>query len=181
MTKAVVNKKWYLVHTLSGYENVAKSCLEDRVKASGLQEYFDNILIPSQEVTETKRNKPKTVKRPVFSGYILVKMDLNEKTWHLVRNTPRVTGFVGGNKTPAIIPDSEVEDLSKQIEDGTLKMKPGTTLEKGDHVRVTAGPFVGFSGIVDELNVDHKTVKVTFSIFGRPTPVELDIDQVERD
>ncbi|MBI2890877.1 MAG: transcription termination/antitermination protein NusG [Nitrospirae bacterium] len=174
-------KKWYLVHTLSGYETVAKSCLEDRIKASGLAQYFEQILIPSQEVTESKRGKAKTVRRPVFSGYILVRMDLNEKTWHLVRGTPRVTGFVGGNKTPAIIPDHEVEDLSRQIQDGTLKMKPGTTLEKGDHIRVTSGPFVGFSGVVDELNVDRKTVKVIFSIFGRPTPVELDMDQVERD
>lgn len=176
-----MKQKWYLVHTLSGYETVAKSCLEERVKASGLHEFFGDILIPSQEVTESKRGKLKTVKRPVFSGYILVRMDLNEKTWHLVRNTPRVTGFVGGNKTPAIIPDSEVEDLSRQIEDGTLKMKPGTTLEKGDHIRVTTGPFSSFSGVVDDLNVDKKTVKVIFSIFGRPTPVELDIDQVERD
>ncbi len=175
-------KKWYVVHTYSGFENKAKKSLEDKVKLEGLGEQFGEILIPMEQVVEMRGGEKKTSKRKFFPGYILVQMEMNDRTWHLVKNTPKVTGFVGAaqNQQPPPITDKEVERLTTQISEGTLKPKAKVQFESGDTVRVIDGPFSNFNGSVEEVNPDKGRVKVLVSIFGRATPVELDFMQVEK-
>ena len=171
---------WYVVHTYSGYEQKAKQALEERIKSTSMDDFFEEILIPSEPVLEVKKGAKKTSSRKFFPGYILVKMDLNDKTWHLVKNTTKITGFVGGSINPPIVPDEEVNRITRQIEEGTLKPKPKVEFEKGESVKVTSGPFSTFTGIVDEVNMDKGKLKVLVSIFGRSTPIELDFSQVEK-
>lgn len=173
-------KNWYVVHTYSGYEQKAKKALEENIKNANMQDFFEEILIPSEEVVEMKKGEKKTSKRQFFPGYMLVKMELNEKTWHLVKETPKITGFVGGSLNPPIVPEDEVKRINRQIEEGTLKPKPKILFEKGEDVRVVGGPFATFSGIVDEVNEDKGKLRVMVSIFGRSTPIELDFTQVEK-
>jgi transcriptional antiterminator NusG len=173
-------KNWYVVHTYSGYEQKAKKALEENIKIFKAQDLFEDILIPSEEVVEMKKGVKKTSKRQFFPGYILVKMELNEKTWHLVKGTPKITGFVGGSMNPPVIPEDEVKRITRQIEEGTLKPKPKILFEKGEDVRVINGPFATFSGIVDEVNEEKGKLRVMVSIFGRSTPIELDFTQVEK-
>jgi transcriptional antiterminator NusG len=168
------------VHTYSGYEQKAKKALEENIKIFKAQDLFEDILIPSEEVVEMKKGVKKTSKRQFFPGYILVKMELNEKTWHLVKGTPKITGFVGGSMNPPVIPEDEVKRITRQIEEGTLKPKPKILFEKGEDVRVINGPFATFSGIVDEVNEEKGKLRVMVSIFGRSTPIELDFTQVEK-
>ena len=175
-----MSKNWYVVHTYSGYEQKAKQALEERIKSSKMHEMFEEILIPSESVLEVKKGAKKTTSRKFFPGYILVKMELNDKTWHLVKGTTKITGFVGGSINPPIVPEEEVNRITKQIEDGTLKPKPKVEFEKGESVKVTSGPFSTFTGIVDEVNGDKGKLKVLVSIFGRSTPIELDFSQVEK-
>jgi transcriptional antiterminator NusG len=172
--------KWYVVHTYSGYENKVKAALEDRVKSFGKEEYFSEILIPSEKVVELVKGEKRTSTRKFFPGYIFVKMELNDETWHIVKNTPKVTGFIGSRTEPTPISDSEVEEIVQQINEGVLKPKPKFVLEKGDSVRVIDGPFLNFNGIVDEVRPEKGKVRVLVSIFGRPTPVELDFVQVAK-
>lgn len=178
----MAEKKWFVVHTYSGFENKAKKSLEDKMKLEGLQEQFGEILIPMEQVVEMVRGEKRTSKRKFFPGYILVQMEMNDRTWHLVKNTPKVTGFVGAaaNQQPPPITDAEVQRLTTQISEGTLKPKPKVQFEEGDNVRVTDGPFSNFNGSVEEVNPDKGRLKVLVSIFGRATPVELDFMQVEK-
>jgi len=171
---------WYVVHTYSGFEQKARQALEEKVRSLGKQELISEVLVPSENVVEMKKGVKKTSSRKIFPGYILVRMELNDETWHIVKGIPKVTGFVGGGKTPPSVPDEEVARITKQISEGTLKPKPKVTFEKGESVRVVDGPFTNFNGMVDEVKPEKGKVKVLVSIFGRSTPVELDFIQVEK-
>jgi transcriptional antiterminator NusG len=173
-------KNWYVVHTYSGYEQKARQALQERIKKAKMDELFDEVLIPSEDVVEVKKGVKKTSKRQFFPGYVLVKMELNEKTWHLVKGTPKVTGFVGGSLNPPVVPEEEVRRITSQIEEGTLNPKPKVLFEKGEDVKVTSGPFATFSGIVEEVNEEKGKLRVLVSIFGRSTPIELEFTQVEK-
>jgi len=174
-----MTRQWYVVHTYSGYEKKVKESLLNRIEAEGVQDRFGDVLIPSETVVDMKKGKKRTGTRSFFPGYLLVQMELDEKTWHLVRHTPKVTGFVGG-KSPAPIPQSEVEDIKSQMVEGRLKPKPKVTFTEGESVRVNDGPFSNFNGIVESIKPDKGKVVVLVSIFGRATPVELDFTQVEK-
>lgn len=173
-------KNWYVVHTYSGFENKAKKALEEQIKSKSLEDSFGEILIPSEDVVELVRGKKRTTTKKFFPSYLLVQMELNDQTWHLVKSTPKITGFVGGTTTPPSIPDSEVERITSQISEGTLKPKHKLDFEKGDPVRVIDGPFSNFNGIVDDVKPEKGKLRVLVSIFGRATSVELDYMQVEK-
>jgi transcriptional antiterminator NusG len=150
----------------------------ERVHAAGKQEYFSEILVPEEDIVELVAGEKKTSKRKFFPGYILVKMELNDETWHLVKNTPKVTGFIGSKDKPVPISDEDVEVLRRRIDEGTLKPKPKFKFEVGDHVRIIDGPFTNFDGVIDEVRPEKGKLRVVVSIFGRSTPVELDFIQV---
>jgi len=173
-------KNWYVVHTYSGYEQKAKQALEERIKSSKMSDFFEEVLIPSEPVLEVKKGAKKTSSRRFFPGYMLVKMELDDKTWHLVKGTPKVTGFVGGSINPPMVPEEEVLRITRQIEEGTLKPKPKVEFEKGESVKVVSGPFSTFTGTVNEVSAEKGKLKVLVSIFGRSTPIELDFSQVEK-
>lgn len=173
-------QKWYVVHTYSGFESKVKSVLEERIKASGKEDFFSEVLIPAEKVIEMIKGKKKASSRKFFPGYILVKMELTEETWHLVKDTPKVTGFVGDRTSPTAIPDHEVEGIKNQMSEGLLRPKHRMTFEKGDQVQVVDGPFSNFNGLVEAVNADKGKVRVLVSIFGRSTPVELDFAQVKK-
>ena len=175
------NFKWYVVHTYSGYENRAKQSLEERIRQEEMTGEFGEVLIPTENVVELgKGGEKKTTKRKFFPGYMLVQMELNEESWHLVRGTPKVTGFVGGTTKPPSIPEGEVRRLTQQIDEGALQTKPRVHFEHGENVRVIDGAFQNFNGVVEAVDDDKAKVKVMVSIFGRSTPVELDFIQVEK-
>lgn len=178
-----VGMKWYAVRTYSGYENKAKKGLEDRIRLEGLQEFFGEILIPTESVTETGKNGQKrTMRRKFMPGYILVQMTINDRAFHAVKNTPKVTGFLGsdGTTNPPAVKDEEVARLTSQMTEGALKPRPRISYEEGNTVRVTEGPFANFTGSVEEVRPEKSKLRVSVSIFGRPTPVELDFAQVEK-
>ena len=170
--------RWYVVHTYSGFENRVKVSLQERVAAAGMQEYFSEILIPEEDVVELVSGEKKTSKRKFFPGYILVRMELSDETWHLVKNTPKVTGFIGSKDKPSPIADKDVDILQSRIDEGTLKTKPKFKFEVGDHVKIIDGPFTNFDGVIDEVRAEKGKLRVIVSIFGRQTPVELDFIQV---
>ncbi len=172
--------KWYIVHTYSGYENKVKAALEERIKQYGLEDYFSEIIVPTEKVVEIVKGKKKTSSRKVYPGYILVKMELNNDTWHLVQDTPRVTGFVGGLKNPVPLSDEEAQKIIRQMEERELHPVPKYHFEKGDKVIVTEGPLANFHGVVEEVRPDKGKVKVMVSIFGRATPVELEFAHVQK-
>ncbi len=174
---------WYVVHTYSGYENKAKMALQERIDSLGLEDIFGEILVPEEQVVErTKTGKTRNVSRRFFPGYMLVQMAMDNRAYHVVRNTPKVTGFVGGNKTrtPPRVPEHEVRRILGQIEQGTVTPKPKLSFERGEAVRVVEGPFANFNGTVDEVRPEKGKLRVMVSIFGRPTPVELDFMQVQK-
>jgi transcription termination/antitermination protein NusG len=175
-----IDKKWYVVHTYSGFENKAKKSLEEKIKQNGLTEFFGDILIPMENVVEMVKGEKRASKRKFFPGYILVQMELNDRTWHLVKNTPKITGFVGNATKPPAVSEHEIARLTTQLSEGALKPKPKVEFEEGDNVRVVDGPFSNFNGTVEEVNPDKGRVRVLVSIFGRATPVELDFMQVEK-
>ncbi len=172
-------KKWYGIHTYSGFENKVRLSLLERIKNQGLEDYFGDVLIPSETVVELKKGEKRTSSRKFFPGYILVNMDLNDETWHVVKETSKVTGFVGGN-SPAAIPDEEVMKITRRIEEGAEKPRPKVLFEVGETVRVIDGPFLNFSGVVEDVKPDKGKLRVMVSIFGRATPVELEFMQVEK-
>jgi transcriptional antiterminator NusG len=173
--------KWYAVRTYSGYENKAKKGLEDRIRLESLQELFGDIMVPTETVQETVKGNKRTTKRKSMPGYILVQMVLNDRSFHAVKNTPKVTGFVGSSDTnPPAMRDEEIARLTSQMTEGVIKPKPRVVYEEGNTVRVTEGPFANFTGTVEEVKPEKAKLRVTVSIFGRPTPVELDFTQVER-
>lgn len=173
-------KKWYIVHTYSGFEHKVKSSLEERIKAENKEAYFGQVLVPTEKVIELVKGQRKASSRKFYPGYILVQMELNDETWHLVRHTPKVTGFIGSQDRPIPLSDEEAEAIIAQMEQGIQKPRPKYRFEKGDEVRVVDGPFANFNGILDEVMPDKGKVRVLVSIFGRSTPVELDFVQVQR-
>ena len=173
-------QQWYVIHTYSGYENRAKQNLEERVKNLGKGEFFSEILVPTETVVELVKGKRKTSQRKIFPGYLLVKMELNEETWHIVKETPKITGFAGDGTKPVPISDGEVEDILSQMKEGVAKVKSKVSFNAGDNVRVIDGPFVNFIGTIEEVKPEKRKPKVLVSIFGRATPVELDFIQVEK-
>jgi len=174
-----MSKKWYGIHTYSGFENKVRLSLLERIRNQGLEEYFGEVLIPSETLVELKKGEKRTSSRKFFPGYILVNMDLNDETWHVVKETSKVTGFVGGNN-PAAIPDEEVLKITRRIEEGAEKPRPKVLFEVGETVRVIDGPFLNFSGVVEDVKPDKGKLRVMVSIFGRATPVELEFMQVEK-
>jgi len=172
--------KWYVVHTYSGYENKVKIALEERIASSGHSDKFGEILIPTEDVVELVRGKRKTSSRKFYPGYILVQMELADEVWHVVQETPRVTGFLGGRDSPASLTDEEAEKIIGQVEAGKLKPQPKFMFEPGDEVRVIDGPFTNFTGTVEDVKPDKGKIRVLVSIFGRATPVELEFVQVAK-
>ncbi len=172
--------RWYVVHTYSGYENRVKTALEDKVRSLGLDDRITDVLIPSESVVELVKGERRTSNRKFFPGYILVQMELDDTTWHIVKSTPKVTGFIGSRTEPAVIPDEDVEKIKSQMAEGQDKPRPKYSFEKGDSVRVVDGPFINFNGTVEEVRPDKGKLRVLVSIFGRPTPVELDFIQVTK-
>ena len=176
-----MNKRWYVVHVYSGMEKSVHKALLERIERAALQTSFGRILVPSEEVVEVKGGKKSITERRIFPGYVLVEMDLTDETWHLVKNTNRVTGFLGGSgNRPAPISDREVDKILSQMEEGVEKPKPKVLFEVGELVRVKDGPFADFNGNVEEVNYEKSKVRVSVTIFGRATPVELDFGQVEK-
>ena len=170
--------RWYVIHTYSGFENKVKLALEEGIAAAGMEKDFGDILIPEEDIVELVKGEKKTSKRKFFPGYVLVRMELNNDTWHIVKNTPKVTGFIGSKDKPSPIPDEDVQSLRTRIDEGTLKPKPKYKFEEGDHVKIIDGPFTNFDGVVDEVKPEKGKLRVIVSIFGRSTPVELDFIQV---
>lgn len=176
-----MSKSWYVVHAYSGFEKNVSRTLTERVKMAGLEDKFGEILVPTEEVVEMKAGQKRRSERKFFPGYVLVQMEMDESTWHLVKDCPRVMGFIGGTTDkPAPITDSEANAILQRIEDGIEKPKPKTLFEAGEMVRVIDGPFADFNGVVEEVNYDKSRLHVAVSIFGRSTPVELDFGQVEK-
>jgi transcriptional antiterminator NusG len=176
-----MEKRWYVVHTYSGYEQKVKETLEETIKANGMETLFGEIIVPSEVVMERVKGQVKKSQRTVFPGYIIVNMVMNNDTWYLVRNTPKVTGFVGYDKmNPPPLPEGEVEEIKSAIQEGKGKIKPKIRFDKGDSIKVTEGPFMNFTGTVEEIKPEKGKVKVLLNIFGRTTPVELDFIQIEK-
>ena len=173
-------KQWYIVHTYSGFEDRVKENLNQRIEALGMRSKFGEIKIPVETLIEMKGGKKKEVVRKFFPGYILVEMDMADDAWHLVKNTPKVTGFVGTGKKPTPLTPEEVDQILTQVVTTKEKPKPKHVYEHGEHVRIIDGPFSNFTGVVEEVNLDRNTLKVMVTIFGRSTPVELDFLQVAR-
>ncbi|MFP6626397.1 MAG: transcription termination/antitermination protein NusG [Deltaproteobacteria bacterium] len=171
---------WYVVHTFSGYEGKVKTQLEERVRGSKRESQFGEIMVPAEQVIELVKGKKKTASRNIFPGYILVQMELTDETWHIVNDTPKVTGFVGGGTRPAPVSDEEVQRIVAQIEEGAAHPKAKIDFAIGAQVKVIDGPFAEFNGVVEEVRPEKGTVKVSISIFGRSTSVEMELVQVEK-
>jgi transcriptional antiterminator NusG len=173
-------RQWFIVHTYSGFEERVKDNLQQRIDALGMREKFGEVKIPTETVVEMKAGKKKEMQRKFFPGYILVEMEMSDDAWHLVKNTPKVTGFVGTGKKPTPLTEEEVNSILNQVVTTKEKPKPKHVYEHGEHVRIIDGPFTNFTGVVEEVNLDRSTLKVMVTIFGRSTPVELDFLQVTR-
>jgi len=173
-------KQWYIVHTYSGFENKVSEALRQRVQAYGLEAEIGEVLIPTEDVVEMRGGKRVVSSKRFFPGYILVEMNMSDHAWHIVRNTPKVTGFVGAGSKPTPLTKEEVDQIVQQVTVAAEKPKPKYTFDKGDQVRINEGPFTSFNGVVDDVNLDRNTLKVMVTIFGRSTPVELDFLQVEK-
>jgi transcriptional antiterminator NusG len=173
-------KKWYIIHTYSGFENKVAESLKTRSEAFGFADKIGQVLIPTEEVVELRNGKKVTSKRLVYPGYVLVEMEMNDALWHEVKNTPRVTGFVGGGNSPVPLSPEEVNQILYRQASSAERPRPKMTFEKNDSVRIIDGPFANFSGKVDEVNPERGTLRVMVTIFGRATPVELEFLQVEK-
>ncbi len=172
--------KWYIVHTYSGFENRVKATLQEKIKALGKEEYFGQIIVPTEQVVELIKGKKKTSSRKFYPGYLLIQMVLTDETWHIVQNTDKVSGFLGPKTKPVAISEEEVNAILGRMENGKERPKPKYLFEEGDEVRVIDGPFNNFNGVVEEVKPDKDKVRVLISIFGRSTPVELDFVQVTK-
>ena len=172
--------KWYIVHTYSGFENKVKLALEEQVRSQGKIDLISEVLVPTEKVVELVKGERKTSSRKFYPGYVLIKMELNDETWHLVKDTPKVTGFIGSKEEPVAIPEEDAQKIIAQMQEGVLRPKPKIKFETGDKVQVTDGPFTNFTGVVDEVRPDRGRVRVMISVFGRPTPVELEFTQLEK-
>ena len=175
-----MSKQWYIVHTYSGFEKKVKESLEGRVTAFGLGDKIGRVMVPTEDVIEVRGGKKIVSPRMFYPGYVLVEMEMNDDTWHVVRSTPRVTGFVGSGQTPSPLSEEEVQAILNRSATPTERQKPKLTFERNEQVRIVDGPFSSFNGVVEEVNPDRNTLKVSVTIFGRSTPVELDFTQVEK-
>lgn len=176
-----MTQRWYVVHAYSGFEKQVARSLKEHIKNAGLENMFGDIMVPTEEVVEMKGGQKRTTQRKFFPGYVLVKMEMNDDTWHLVKGVPKVTGFIGGTASkPAPITDKEAEAILQQVQEGVEKPKPKFSFEAGEQVRVIDGPFADFNGTVEDVNFEKSKLRVAVSIFGRMTPVELDFSQVEK-
>jgi transcriptional antiterminator NusG len=174
-------KRWYVVHAYSGFEKQVQRSLKDRIARSGMEDMFGEVLVPTEEVVEMKKGVKRKSERKFFPGYVLVEMEMNEDSWHLVKDVPKVMGFIGGKQDkPAPISQKEADAIINRVAEGVDKPKPKVLFEPGELVRVTDGPFNDFNGTVEEINYDKSRLRVAVSIFGRSTPVELDFQQVEK-
>lgn len=176
-----LKKRWYVIHAYSGYENYVVKVLKERIEVKGLQEYFGEIIVPTEEVIEMRAGQKRKSERKFFPGYVLAQMVMNDETWHLVRSVPRVLGFIGGTEgRPAPISDKEANKILQRVEEGEKKPRPKVLFEPGEVVRVIDGPFADFNGVVEDVNYEKNRLRVSVSIFGRSTPVELEFGQVEK-
>ncbi len=172
--------QWYVIHTYSGFENKVKQSIEQRVAALGMGNAVSQVMIPTETIVELKKGKRREASQKFFPGYVLIRMDMSDDLWYLIKNTPKVTGFVGPGVRPTPIPDEQVRAILKQVETGAERPKHRILFSRGESVRVIDGPFSNFTGVVDEVKPDKGRLKVMVSIFGRPTPVDLEFLQVER-
>lgn len=176
-----MSKRWYVVHAYSGYEKKVAIAIQERINLNGMQELFEEVLVPSEDVVEIRSGQKRRSERKFFPGYVLVKMELTDESWHLVKETPRVMGFIGGKAgAPAPITEAEATAILQRMDDSVDKPKPKTVFEPGEVVRVIDGPFNDFNGVVEEVNYEKNRLQVAVSIFGRSTPVELEFDQVDK-
>jgi len=172
--------RWYVLHVYSGFEGKVAEAIKDKARKKGLAEKVEDILVPMEEVVEVKRGQKVNSERKVFPGYVLAKIDMNDDVWHMIKDTPKVTGFLGAANKPAPISEKEAARLMKQLQEGVEKPRSTITFEIGEEVKVAEGPFASFNGVVEEVDEDKAKVKVSVSIFGRATPVELEFSQVEK-
>lgn len=174
-------KRWYVVHVYSGFENQVRRSLEERVRHAGMEERFGEVLVPTEEVVEMRAGQKRKSDRKFFPGYVLVQMEMDDETWHLVKDVPKVMGFVGGTTDrPAPISEREAQRILERVKEGVEKPKPKVLFEPGEIVRVVDGPFADFNGVVEEVNYEKNRLRVAVLIFGRSTPVELEFGQVEK-
>ena len=173
-------KRWYVIHVYSGFEKKVAQAIREQVEQKGLADFFEDISVPTEEVVEMRRGQKISAERKFFPGYVLAKMDLTDDTWHLVKDTPKVTGFLGTRGKPSPISDVEAERILQQVQEGIERPKPSITFEIGEQVKVADGPFESFTGYVEEVDEERTRLKVAVSIFGRATPVELEYGQVEK-
>ncbi len=174
-------KRWYVIHAYSGFEAHVQRSLAERIKRMGMEDYFGEVLVPTEEVVEMRDGQKRRSERKFFPGYVLVQMELNDETWHLVKDVPKVLGFIGGTgDRPSPISDKEADAILQRVQDGVEKPRPKVLFEVGEMVRITDGPFNDFNGVVEEVDYDKSRMRVAVLIFGRSTPVELGFGQVEK-
>lgn len=173
-------KRWYVVNVYSGFEKKVTEAIREQAAKKGMEDCFEEILVPTEEVVEVRRGQKVTGERKFFPGYVLVKMEMRDETWHLVKDTPRVTDFLGGQGRPLSISQKEADRILQQVQEGVDSPKPSVVFEVGETVRVSDGPFVSFNGVVEEIDEEKSRLKIAVSIFGRSTPVELEYSQVEK-
>lgn len=173
-------KRWYIVHAYSNFENKVAEAIRERASQQGLAHLFEQVLVPTEKVVEVRRGRKVDAERKFFPGYVLVKMDLTDQAFHLIKNTPKVTGFLGSDNKPMPITESEAMRILQQVQEGVERPKPSITFEIGEQVRVSDGPFASFNGTVEEVDEERARLKVAVSIFGRATPVDLEYGQVEK-